>query len=128
MASSFLGRQSELARLRDVTAGARLVTLVGPAGIGKTRLATRFADLHAQDAHFCDLTEATDTNAVCAVVARALGVSLASVESGAQAIDRLGAALATRGAILVVLDNCEQAIAPMAPKPCPRGALRRHLV
>jgi predicted ATPase len=107
--SSFLGRQVEIARLGELVAGAQIVTLVGPAGIGKTRLATRFAELHAPaaSAWFCDLTEAKDVGAVCAVVARALGVSLASVKSSAEAVDRVGVALATRGALLLVLDNCE---------------------
>jgi len=117
--SSFLGREAELSHLRELTnAGARLVTLVGPAGTGKTRLATRFAELHMPEftsgAWFCDLTEARESGAVCAAVARALGVPLASVKTSAEAVGRLGAALATRGSILLVLDNCEQAIEAVA--------------
>jgi predicted ATPase len=114
MTSSFLGRQAEIARLRELIVGARVVTLLGPAGIGKTRLATRFAELHAASSWFCDLTDARDVGAVCAAVARALGVSLASVKSSAQAVERVGVALATRGAALLILDNCEQATAAIA--------------
>ena len=42
--SSFVGRRGELARLRGLLAQSRLVTLVGPGGVGKTRLALRAAD------------------------------------------------------------------------------------
>src|SRR5258706_11019796 len=41
--TSFVGRRAELAQLRSVLAGARLLTLVGPAGTGKTRLALELA-------------------------------------------------------------------------------------
>src|SRR5437763_14828513 len=41
--TEFVGRRAELARVRDALEGARLVTLTGPGGIGKTRLALRVA-------------------------------------------------------------------------------------
>ena len=41
--TEFIGRRAELARVRDALAGARLVTLTGPGGIGKTRLALQVA-------------------------------------------------------------------------------------
>jgi MoxR-like ATPase len=42
-ATSFVGRRRELAEIRKTLAGARLVSLVGPGGVGKTRLAVRVA-------------------------------------------------------------------------------------
>jgi len=41
--TEFVGRRAELAQVRDALAGARLVTLTGPGGIGKTRLALQAA-------------------------------------------------------------------------------------
>jgi MoxR-like ATPase len=41
--SSFVGRRTEIRRVRQLLSGARLVTLVGPGGVGKTRLAIRVA-------------------------------------------------------------------------------------
>ncbi|HJL18103.1 MAG TPA: tetratricopeptide repeat protein [Sandaracinaceae bacterium LLY-WYZ-13_1] len=100
-----MGRSDELrralARLRD---GARLLTLTGAAGIGKTALARRLiAEL--DDALFCDLTEARDVADLRAGVAAALGVPAPPAgEPGRQA---LGRALG-RGPGVLVLDNLEQ--------------------
>ena len=54
-----IGRATELDGLRrDFAQGARLITLWGPAGIGKTRLAREYVRKHAVDAVFCELSEA----------------------------------------------------------------------
>ena len=48
-AASFVGREAEIAEVSDALEGARLVTIVGPGGIGKTRLALRVASGLAAD-------------------------------------------------------------------------------
>lgn len=106
-----VGRREHLADLEvRFAAGARLVTLLGPGGTGKTRLAVRLAriarDAWPDGAWFCDLTGARDAATLCVAVARGLGVPLKDGEPGAQ----LGRVLAGRGRALVVLDNVEQVI------------------
>ena len=75
-ATSFVGRRRELAETRKALAGARLVSFVGPGGVGKTRLAVRAATDHqrgfANGAWWVDLAEIRDaalvTNAVVAAL------------------------------------------------------------
>jgi predicted ATPase len=118
--TSFLGRARELHALDQwFESGDRLVTLLGPAGCGKTRLAKRFAALHAADFRdtggtwFCELTEAVDANEVVACVARTLEVSFqAGADETPMAL--FGRVLAAEGPILLVLDNCEQAAPAVA--------------
>ena len=63
-ATSFVGRRRELAEMRKALVGARLVSLVGPGGVGKTRLAVRAATDHqrgfADGAWWVDLAEIRD--------------------------------------------------------------------
>jgi predicted ATPase len=113
LSTTFFGRAAELAALDALFAGGdRLVTLLGPAGCGKTRLAKRHAAVHAArpanpgGAWFCDLSDARSGDAVMTCVAKALGLSLA--RSQAEGVGELGRALDARGPVLLVLDNCEQ--------------------
>ncbi len=89
-----LGREDELAELRArLDAGGRVVTLLGPTGIGKTHLASVLAaERHAPIAR---LAELSDLDGLSAAVAGALGVAPAT----------LGSALARTS--LLVLDNAE---------------------
>jgi predicted ATPase len=115
MATSIFGRDADIERIeRAITDGRHLVTLLGPAGAGKTRLARRIAELHAT-AHaggvwFCDLTEARDLQGVLAAVGHAVEVPLAKAATEEQAIDELARTIAARGSTLLVMDNCEQVI------------------
>lgn len=114
-ATSFIGRTSDLAAIEATFAGgARLVTLWGAGGTGKTRLATEHALARTRDepggVWFCDLTEARTLEDLAAGVAAAIGVPLA----GGDPVALLGAALAARGRSLVVLDNLEQIVEPAA--------------
>src|SRR6185503_8751399 len=114
--TKFVGRKAALLSLRKLlTEGARIVTVLGPAGIGKTRLARRYADLHASaypgGVLFCDLSTAEGTEAVSAALAQSLSLTLPSRATDAERAEQLGHALESRGAMLLVLDNFEQAAA-----------------
>ena len=103
----FVGRASDLAALDAAfDRGARLVTLWGPAGIGKTRLAREHIARSASTALFCDLARAESVESMLAEIALVLGLP------GPQPIVETGHALAARGPVLLVLDNFEQLVAP----------------
>jgi predicted ATPase len=110
---AFVGRMAEVEELRETfEAGARLVTLVGAGGMGKTRLAVRYGWQSAESwpggVWFCDLTEARDLNGIVTAVAGSLGISL-----DRDPITLLGHVIARRGRCLMILDNFEQ-VAPFA--------------
>jgi len=108
----FFGRQEESARLVDFLSRrtVRLVTLAGPGGVGKTRLAIevahRMAGVFAQDICFVELTGVTDEKSVDDAVAAALHLPTGNGRSSTGAIlDYL------RGkTTLLVLDNCEHQV------------------
>jgi predicted ATPase/DNA-binding CsgD family transcriptional regulator len=105
--TSFVGRSRELAELELSFEHARLVTLVGPGGSGKTRLALEFAARRravSPDLHFVDLTTITDAAVVPVSIATELGVRQVAGEA-------LGDTLARRighREVVLVLDNLEQ--------------------
>lgn len=112
--ASFIGRAADLSALSALfEAGDRLVTIVGPPGIGKTRLALEYVRLQPgspparRDAWFCDLSSATDIHGICAAVGAALDIRLTS-DASLNAVQQLGRALSARGPALLVLDNFEQ--------------------
>ncbi|MFJ9811576.1 BTAD domain-containing putative transcriptional regulator [Streptomyces sp. NPDC101158] len=100
--TDFVGREGERERLAVLLTAARLVTLVGPGGAGKTRLALEAA---TDGAVFVDLG-AVGPGEVAGAFARALGVRDA-------APDRLVQALADRP-VLLVADNCEHVVTEAA--------------
>lgn len=109
----FIGRDRLLLAVeRYFQKGRRVVVLKGTGGIGKTRLALRYAGMHVHEYRgaggvwFCDLSDARSIDGICHAVARALGISLRS--RSMQATQQLGQALAARGRCLLVLDNFEQ--------------------
>ena len=110
---AFFGRASDLETLRQAfDDGARLISLLGSGGTGKTRLARRFArellPLHAGGTWFCALADATDLPGLLRAVAGPLGRSMSAEGSEEELIGRLGHAIARRGRVLLVLDNFEQ--------------------
>ncbi len=109
---AFIGRTTELRALAQrLDAGARLLTVLGPGGTGKTRFVCRYASAWRGDwpggVYFCDLSEARSLDGVFGAVAVALGVRLGKADPGLQ----LGHAIAGRGRSLVILDNFEQVVA-----------------
>ena len=114
-AGDIIGREEELALLRRwFDAGARLVTILGPGGMGKTRLAAHFGSLQQEARRWeggvwwCDLTAAVSVEDTCHAVGKALGVVLAREGAEGDVVEQLGRALGGRGAVLVLLDNVEQ--------------------
>jgi predicted ATPase/class 3 adenylate cyclase len=107
MLSHFVGRAGEVRQLRHALADARLLTLTGVGGVGKTRLALEIAAEvehdHPDGVWWCELAPLGDPGAVPGVVAGTFGVV---PEPGRPLLDTLAAHLAPRRALLV-LDNCE---------------------
>ena len=101
-ATSFVGRGEELQRLRDWLAGdPGLVTLMGPGGVGKTRLALRIARSYGRAVWWCDLAHASDVEQAVDVLGLAVGVQRPTAA-------RVARVLEVRGGGLLVLDNTEQ--------------------
>jgi predicted ATPase/DNA-binding winged helix-turn-helix (wHTH) protein len=112
--TSFVGRDEDVATVLKRLKSGRLITLTGPGGVGKTRLATEAAAQLAQPVWLAELAPVTDPAEVPFVVLDALGLRERSIT--ARAADRSGdpadtlcAALADRDAVLI-LDNCEHVV------------------
>ncbi|MCW5851814.1 MAG: AAA family ATPase [Anaerolineae bacterium] len=115
--TSLIGRELELAAVKEHLAATRLLTLTGPGGSGKTRLAAQLAaDLRATPDQFpngvwwVDLAALTDETLVPQAVASALGVR---EQPGRPLVETLTDELHDRQALLV-FDNCEHLIAASA--------------
>ena len=116
--TSFLGREPDLAAVRAALTTARLVTLIGPGGTGKTRLALEAAGrVEALPVRLVELAPLTDPADLPSTVLVALGLRESAAAQRntvlphpvAEATERIVAALGTRP-LLVVLDNCEHLI------------------
>jgi predicted ATPase/DNA-binding SARP family transcriptional activator/tetratricopeptide (TPR) repeat protein len=111
-----IGRQHDVERLRAVVRAHRLVTLVGPGGVGKSRLAIDAAlewfASEEGDAWFVELADVADSDGVVPAIVKAVDLAAASDDTRTDA-RRLTDYLQSRSA-LVVLDNCEHLIAAVA--------------
>jgi predicted ATPase/DNA-binding SARP family transcriptional activator len=109
--SSFVGRESELGKLVADLGPHRLVSLVGPGGVGKTRLAiaaARFMAASFPDGlWFVDLAPLRTVEAVAAATASTLGVAGVHEDRLLEAV----VDLMSRRTALVIVDNCEHVLA-----------------
>ena len=112
--TSFIGRAGPVREVAGLLAGHRLVTVTGPGGSGKTRLASevakRVADRFADGVWLVELAPLQDPALAAAVVATALGVREQPGEPAAGALARVLA----RQQLLLVLDNCEHVVGAAA--------------
>ena len=108
--SSFIGRDTDLLGVADLVDIARLVTLWGPGGVGKTRLALEVAAAvsgrYRDGVHVCDLTVLSAGGDVARAIASSVGVNERSGRRlEAQLVDRLDGRR-----LLLILDNCEHVL------------------
>jgi predicted ATPase/class 3 adenylate cyclase len=108
--TSFIGRERELDEVKQLLANARLVTLMGPGGAGKTRLALQVAadlsDRFSQGVWLAELAPLSDPDIVVQTVATVFGVR---EMPGRPLLETLVDYLRTRE-LLLVLDNCEHLV------------------
>ncbi len=107
--NTFVGREREVEAILDLLQSAPLVTITGPPGAGKTRLAVRVAHAaprYSDGAWFIDLAPLTSEHQVAEGAARELGMQESSGADWRAAVcDHLASAHA-----LLVLDNCEHVV------------------
>ncbi|MEL6346922.1 MAG: tetratricopeptide repeat protein, partial [Myxococcota bacterium] len=108
----FVGRSRAIETLhRLIDRDARLITILGPGGAGKTRLASFFGRSILQGmpggVWFCDLSEAR----ACADVANAVARSMKLFVAEGDLLEQIGRQLATSGRSLLIVDNFEQVAA-----------------
>ena len=105
--TNFVGRQAEIASLRETMTDSRLVTLTGAGGVGKTRLAvhvaTQIAKEFSDGVFYVDLAPITHPDVVPVTAARTLGLP---DQPGRSTMDTLLRFIRDRQ-MLIVLDNCE---------------------
>lgn len=113
--ASFVGREAELAQLDALLAqpDGRLLTILGPGGVGKTRLALEMAGRHLADPQFPDglyfipLADLPSETAVSAIIAQTIGLKL----SGADTPQKQLCQHLRQRLLLLILDNFEHLLA-----------------
>ena len=113
--TSFIGREDQVVEAKRLLSGTRLLTLIGPGGIGKTRLSLQIAADVVQSfpdgVYFVPLSAVRDPDLVPSVIAQSIGVSIAGNRAP---IDAVIEHLSDKK-VLLVLDNLEQLLPQGAP-------------
>jgi predicted ATPase/DNA-binding SARP family transcriptional activator/class 3 adenylate cyclase len=115
--SRFVGREHERRRVSELLASARLVTLTGSGGVGKTRLALEVSGglvpTFADGVFFVDLVPVSDPALLVAHLVAVLGLAPGQEQAKPAAlVDHLVGHLARRR-VLIVFDNCEHLVRPV---------------
>lgn len=112
--TSFVGRKTDIAEVKQLLSTSRLVTLIGSGGVGKTRLLLKVARelrrAFADGVWLIELADVTDPDLVAPTVAEELGVT---VPTRGSALASLSQYVSDRR-VLVLLDNCEHVLEPVA--------------
>ncbi len=112
--TSFVGRERELAEIKQRLPNTRMLTLTGTGGIGKTRLALQAAaevrEAYRDGVWFVDLSPLVDPTLVPSAVAQVLKVK----EAAGQPLRATLCAHLRGKEVLLILDNCEQVLAAVA--------------
>jgi len=107
-ATRLIGREADVRALSEaVERGDRLITVLGPPGVGKTRLVAEWSRTRSASTYFVPLTEATDGSSFLSAVAAALQVPVTSEWTP---VEIIGRTLDAQQDVVVVLDNVEQLI------------------
>ncbi|GLZ28640.1 hypothetical protein Lesp02_08300 [Lentzea sp. NBRC 105346] len=107
---AFVGRQEESGELRALVRAHRLVTVTGPAGVGKTRLAGEVLFRGDRSARLVELASVHDARRLAEVFASALSLK----ETTQSTVDTLVERVRAAGALVLVVDNCEHLLAGCA--------------
>src|SRR3954447_16908151 len=114
MPETFVGRRQEIARVRELLAGSRLVTLTGPGGAGKSALAAAVVDeasrVFTEGCWTVDIADLSDPELVAPAVAGAAGVQL---RVGTRAVEEIAGVVGERRALLV-LDGFDRVLVTAA--------------
>ncbi|HEY6326629.1 MAG TPA: adenylate/guanylate cyclase domain-containing protein [Candidatus Cybelea sp.] len=112
--TTFVGREHDVADVKELLERHRLLTLVGAGGVGKTRLAIQagaeMLDRYPDGVWFVDFAPISDPELVASVVAQALGMS----QQQGRRVDESIPAWLRRKKLLVIFDNCEHVLEPAA--------------
>ncbi|MFE3261767.1 protein kinase [Nocardia sp. NPDC059091] len=112
--TSFVNRRAELAEVKNLLSSARLVTLTGIGGVGKTRLALRAATTarreFADGIWLVELADISDPSLLVGVIAAALGLR----DDPARPLPQVVVDFLSARKSLLVLDNCEQLVSTVA--------------
>jgi len=112
--TTFVGRDQDVAAVKELVSRHRLLTLVGSGGVGKTRIAMQVAadllDHYPDGVWFADFAPITDPELVSSVIARVLGMS----QQEGKRVDESIPPWLKRKRLLLILDNCEHVLEPVA--------------